>query len=335
MAGPDILNPAGRPSPAGSSLAPEGGEATSAGPGTQLSLRAFLQSKRAMTGTGLIVLLALFCFVGPLLYHTNQVTVNLGIENSPPGPGYPLGTDQYGIDVLGRLMQGGQSSLELGFAVGLASTLIALVYGAISGMFGGVVDAIMMRIVDTLLAVPTFILLIIVASMFSLSLPAIILILTALSWSDISRLVRGQVLQLRPRAFVDAATSMGASRWRILARHMVPNTLGICVVTATFGVADSIYALSALSFLGIGPPPPFADWGTMLTGGVDNLFNGYWWQVYPPLIVLVIVVVAFRQVGDALNDIVSGNRTSAVRRRARKRLALVPLSSRYETGTAE
>ena len=118
---------------------------------------------------------------------------------------------------------------------------------------------------------------------------------------------------------------MGATgRW-ILIRHMVPNTLGISVVTATFAIADSIYALSALSFLGIGPPPPFTDWGTMLTNGVDNLFNGYWWQVYPPLIVLILVVVSFRQVGDALNDIVSGQRTDAVRRR--RRFRLLPLSA--------
>jgi len=319
------------PTPAGPGVPlAEGGEAASSAGGAQLSLSAFLHNRRAMAGSVIIVAMGLFCFVGPLLYHAS-FAVNPLLQNDPPGAGNPLGTDQYGIDVLGRLMVGGQSSLELGFAVGLASTLIAMIYGAISGMFGGVVDAIMMRIVDTLLAVPTFILLIIVASMFTLSLPAIILILTALSWSDISRLVRGQVLQLRPRAFVDAATSMGATRWRILTRHMLPNTLGLCVVTATFGIADSIYALSALSFLGIGPPPPFADWGTMLTGGVDNLFNGYWWQVYPPLIVLVIVVVSFRQVGDALNDIVSGNRTSPVRRRPRRRAnSLIPLSARYE-----
>ena len=320
------------PTPAGPNApVAEGGEATVKTGGGQLSLTAFLHNKRAMGGTLIIVALGLFCFVGPLLYRTNQIAVNPLLQNDPPGAGNPLGTDQFGIDVLGRLMVGGQSSLELGFAVGLASTLIGMIYGAISGMFGGVLDAIMMRIVDTLLAVPTFILLIIVASMYSLSLAVIILILTALSWSDVSRLIRGQVLALRPRAFVDAATSMGSTKWRILARHMVPNTLGISVVTATFAIADSIYALSALSFLGIGPPPPFADWGTMLTGGVDNLFNGYWWQVYPPLIVLVIVVVAFRQVGDALNDIVSGNRTSPVRRRARRRLqSIVPLSSRYE-----
>src|SRR5580698_2944755 len=308
MAAPDLAEPA----PGMSAPVAEGGDATSSASGAQLTLSALLHNRRAMTGAIVIIAMGLFCFAGPLLYHFS-LSVNPTLQNNPPGPGSPLGTDQFGIDVLGRLMQGGQSSLELGFSVGLASTLIAMVYGAVSGMYGGIVDTIMMRIVDTILAVPTF-----------------ILILTALSWADISRLVRGQVLQLRPRAFVDAATSMGATRWRIMTRHMVPNTLGVCVVTATFAIADSIYALSALSFLGIGPPPPFADWGTMLTGGVDNLFNGYWWQVYPPLIVLVIVVVAFRQVGDALNDIVSGNRTSGSRRRARKRLGVVPLSSRYE-----
>jgi peptide/nickel transport system permease protein len=323
MAAPETT-PAAQQSPAGSPLAPEGGELTTAAAGTRLSLRAFVQNKRAMTGTSLIVLLGLFCYVGPLIYSTNQTRVNLGIANSPPGPGHPLGTDQYGIDVLGRLMVGGQSSLELGFAVGIATTLVGLLYGAVSGMAGGIVDAFMMRIVDTLLAVPTFILLIIVASMFSLSLSVIILILTVLSWPYTARLIRGQVIALRSREFVQASRAAGATgRW-ILTRHMVPNTLGISVVTATFSVADSIYALSALSFLGIGPPPPFTDWGTMLTDGVNNLFNGYWWQVYPPLIVLVLVVVAFRQVGDALNDIVSGQRTDVLRRR--RRFRLLPLS---------
>jgi peptide/nickel transport system permease protein len=324
MAAPETAPAAAGSSPGGRVLAPEGGEITAAATGTQLSLQALLQSKRAMTGTAIVVLLALFCFVGPLLYHTNQVTVSLGIANSPPGPGHPLGTDQYGIDVLGRLMTGGQSSLELGFAVGIATTLVGLLYGAVSGMAGGIVDALMMRIVDTVLAVPTFILLIIVASMFSLSLSLIITILTVLSWPYTARLIRGQVLALREREFVQAARTMGAnSRW-ILARHMVPNTLGISVVTATFAIADSIYALSALSFLGIGPPPPFTDWGTMLTDGVNNLFNGYWWQVYPPLAVLVLIVVAFRQVGDALNDIVSGHRADVLRRR--RRFRLLPLS---------
>ncbi len=117
----------------------------------------------------------------------------------------------------------------------------------------------------------------------------------------------------------------------ILIKHMIPNTLGICVVTATFGIADAIYALSALSFLGIGPPPPFADWGTMLTNGVDNLFNGYWWQVYPPMFALILVVLAFRQIGDALNDIVSGGVSGRIFvRRRRRRFGWVPMTTRYE-----
>jgi len=296
-------------------------------PGGHLTFAELLRNKRAMSGTGLVAAMAAFCFIGPLLYRTDQVTVRLNIINSPPGPGHPLGTDLYGIDVLGRLMVGGQSSLELGFAVGIASTVLGCLYGAISGTIGGAADAILMRIIDTLLAVPTFILLIIVAVMFSLSLPVIIAILSLLSWPAVARLVRGQVLALRTRDFTHAARMMGANWRRILFRHMIPNTLGVCIVTATFGIADSIYALSALSFLGIGPPPPFTDWGTMLTNGVDNLFNGYWWQVYPPLIVLVVVVISFRQIGDALNDIVSGGQTGRVFPRRRRRPGLLPMSA--------
>jgi peptide/nickel transport system permease protein len=307
-----------------------GGEVTARAGGGRLSLSEIVHSKRIISGAALIAAIGLFCFVGPLLYHTNQVHVNLNIVNDPPGPGHPLGTDEYGIDVLGQLMAGGQSSLELAFAVGIGNTVLGALYGAMSGVIGGFGDAILMRIIDTLLAVPTFILLIILATLYTLDLPAIILILTLLSWPYVARVVRGQVLSLRTREFSQAAVGMGATRRWILIRHMVPNTLGVVIVNATFGLADAIYALSALSFLGLGPPPPFTDWGTMLTGGVNNLFNGYWWQVYPPMIALVLVVLAFRQVGDALNDIVSGGQTGAIFPRRRRRFSWVPLSRRYE-----
>jgi peptide/nickel transport system permease protein len=286
-------------------VTPAGGELAGSVGGRNLALDEFLHNKRAMGGCVVVLLLILFCFVGPLIYHTDQTTVNLSLSNLPPGPGHPLGTDEYGIDILGRLMVGGQSSLELGFSVAIASTVIGALYGAISGMVGGAFDAFLMRIVDTLLAVPTFILLLILASMFTLNLAAIIILLTLLSWPYVCRLVRGQVLSLRTREFVQASTAMGSTRTRILFRHMVPNTFNIFIVTATFAVADSIYALSALSFLGLGPPPPFADWGTMLTTGVNDLFDSYPWEVYPPLIILVITILAFRQIGDALNDIAS------------------------------
>jgi peptide/nickel transport system permease protein len=305
MQSPDDAVVAGATIAAPPGAAPDGGDLAARRGARNLVLHDFLHNKRAMGGCGVVLLLVLFCFVGPLLYRTNQTAVNLGLANQPPGPGNPLGTDEYGIDILGRLMVGGQSSLELGFSVAIASTVIGALYGAISGMIGGIVDAFLMRIVDTLLAVPTFILLLIVTSMFTLNLTAIIVILTVLSWPYVCRLVRAQVLSLRTREFVQASTAMGSTRMRILVRHMLPNTFNIFIVTTTFAVADSIYALSALSFLGLGPPPPFADWGTMLTTGVNDLFDSYPWEVYPALIILVVTILAFRQIGDALNDIAS------------------------------
>jgi len=310
----------------------DGGD-VQAGPADRsgLTLRSFWHNRRAMSGVWIVVIMIIFCFVAPLFYRTNLTTVNLNLANNPPGGGHPLGTDDFGTDVLGRLMVGGQSSLELGFAVAIASTVLGALYGAISGMIGGVIDAILMRVVDTLLSVPTFILLLIVASMYSLNLLTIIILLSLLSWPPVSRLVRAEVLSLRTRDFVHAATTMGATHRRILFRHLMPNTFNVFIVTATFAVADSIYALSALSFLGLGPPPPFADWGTMLTNGVNNLFNGYWWQVYPPLIVLVLTVLAFRQIGDACNDLIGGHRGVVVKRR-RRRFGLLPMSTRYDDG---
>jgi peptide/nickel transport system permease protein len=296
-----------------------------------LTFRSFWHNKRAMSGVWIVVIMIIFCFIAPLLYRMNLTTVNLNLANDPPGGGHVLGTDEYGTDVLARLMVGGQSSLELGFSVAIASTVIGAIYGAVSGMIGGILDAFLMRIVDTLLAVPTFILLLILASMYTLNLLTIIIILSLLSWPAVCRLVRAEVLSLRTREFVQAVTSMGAKRRRILFVHLMPNTFNIFIVTASFAVADSIYALSALSFLGLGPPPPFADWGTMLTNGVNNLFNGYWWQVYPPLIVLVLTVLAFRQIGDACNDLIGGHR-GVVRTKRPRRFGLLPMSTRYDRG---
>ncbi|MBO0819964.1 MAG: ABC transporter permease [Nocardiopsaceae bacterium] len=257
---------------------------------------------RFLVGAGVIVALAAFCYLGPFFYHTEQVKVNLGNATQPPGPGAPLGTDGNGYDILGRLMAGGQSSLELGFAVAIASTVIGTVYGAVSGWAGGAVDTVMMRVLDTMLALPTLVLLLLLVTIFTPNLLAIILLLTFLSWLSAARLVRGEVLALRTREYVQAAKTMGSGQWRILRRHLVPNAVGVIVVNATFTIADSILWLSTLSFLGLGLPPPAADWGTMLTNGLDFLFDGYWWMVYPPAVTLVITLIAFNLIGEAARD---------------------------------
>ena len=228
--------------------------------------------------------------------------MELNSATLPPGAGHPLGTDGYGYDVLGRLMVGGQSSLELGFAVAIATTVIGTLYGAIAGWLGGIVDMVMMRVIDTLLAVPALVLLLILVNIFAPNLLMIILLLTALSWLGTARLVRGEVISLRSREYVQAAKTVGGDSWWIIRTHLVPNAFGVIVVSATFTIADAILTLSALSFLGLGLPPPAADWGTMLTDGLNYLFDGYWWMVYPPAIILIITVIAFNLVGEAIRD---------------------------------
>ncbi|HEY1705226.1 MAG TPA: ABC transporter permease [Trebonia sp.] len=264
--------------------------------------RAWARNRRALAGGGVIVALALFCFVGPLVYHTNQVKVNLNNSSLPPGPGGPLGTNDDGFDILGRLMIGGQSSLELGFAVSIASTLVGTLYGVIAGWAGGIVDMIMMRVIDTFLSLPTLVLLLLLVTIFTPNLLMIIALLTVLSWLGTARLVRGEILSLRTREYVQAAKTLGSGHWRIMLRHLVPNAFGVIVVSATFTIADSILMLSALSFLGLGLPPPAADWGSMLTDGLNYLFDGYWWMVYPPAVILVITLIAFNLIGEAARE---------------------------------
>jgi len=272
--------------------------------GGRLSLAAFLHNRQALLGIGIVVTITLFCFAGPFFYHTNQGVSGLDLsqENLPPGPGHLLGTDASGYDILGRLMLGGQSSLELGFAVAIATTVVGTLYGAIAGLVPRWIDAIMMRVIDTLLAVPVLVLLLILVNIVTPSLWMIIVLLSAFSWLGLSRLVRGEVLSLKAREYVLAARMMGGSTWRVLNRHMLRNSVGVVIVSATFTISDAILGLSALSFLGLGLPPPEADWGSMLSNGLNYLYDGYWWMVYPPAVILIVTIIAFNLIGDALRD---------------------------------
>ena len=254
-------------------------------------------------GLTIIVASCLFCFVGPLLYHTNQVGNNLAAANLPPGRGHPLGTDGFGFDILGRLMVGGQSSLEIGAAVAVIATTTGVIWGAIAGYWGGFIDAIMMRIVDVILAVPALFLLLILATSTAPSTLELIIVLSFLAWQVPSRLVRGESLSLRTREFVQAVKVMGGGSVRSVIRHIIPNTVSTIVVNATFQVADAILILAVLSYLGFGLPPPAATWGGMLSTGSSYIFAGYWWQLYPVGVLIVIVVVAFNFLGDALRDL--------------------------------
>jgi peptide/nickel transport system permease protein len=302
---PRLGIPSGMPLEAGEH-APEGGEVVTTGGIFRQITRVFVENKLAVAGLATIVFMVLFCFVGPLIYKTNQTNAQVALltstQNASPSAQHLLGTDQYGFDILGRLMFGGKNSLIVGFAAAAVSVIWGVLFGAISGFFGGWVDALMMRIVDMLLSIPVLFLTIALVVIFRPSLELLILVIGFVSWLITARLVRGETLTLRVREYVQAVRVMGGSNLRIVRRHIIPNAVGTIVVNATFQVADAILLLAALGFVGLGVPLPQTDWGSMLSNGVTYALNGYWWEIYPAGICIVLVVVSFNFIGDALRD---------------------------------
>lgn len=286
----------------GGAAAPAGGDATSSGSMIRLILRVFVENRLAVVGVAIVVLFVLFCFLGPVIYHTNQFTVNVANTTLAPSSKHVLGTDPYGFDVLGRLMYAGQTSLEVGVGAALVATVTGVLWGAIAGFFGGVVDAFMMRVVDALLSIPGLLLLIVLSVLFTPSKYELILILAGLAWLVPARLVRAETLTLRVREYVQAVRVMGGTNRRMVYRHIIPNAIGTIVVNATFQVADAILLLAALSYLGLGDHLPQADWGSMLSDGSAYVLDGYWWLLIPAGACIVLIVVAFNFIGDAMRD---------------------------------
>lgn len=286
----------------GPDLIPEAGDITQRGSVFRLVIAVFAENRLAVLGLFVVIFFMLFCFVGPVVYHNNQVQTNLGIENQGPSLRHLLGTDDVGYDVLGRLMVGGQTTLVVGLVVALLATSFGVIWGAIAGFAGGFADSVMMRSVDALLAIPTLFLLLFLASIFTPSEPLLIVVIASVAWLVPSRLVRAETLSLKTRQFVEAAHGQGAGPLRIIFHHIIPNVFGTVAVNATFQVADAILAVTSLSFLGLGIPPPAANWGGMLSNGVNYVYSGYWWQIWPAGLCIVVVVVAFNFIGDGLRD---------------------------------
>lgn len=262
------------------------------------------QNRLAVAGLVIIIGLVLFCYVGPLIYRTNQTSTNLLLQNQPPSPAHLLGTSPEGRDEIGQLMVGGQITLEVAFAAAILATAFGMAWGAIAGYVGGVIDAAMMRVVDAVLAIPFLFFIVLLASIMTPNLFVIVLAIAAASWVSTARLVRGEVLTLRTRDYVAASKVFGARHSYVIARHLAPNVLGVVAVNATLKMADAIYIYTAMAFLGLSLPPPATSWGDLLTTGIDHLFDGYWWQLWPPTVAIVLIVLAVNVVGDGLHDLV-------------------------------
>jgi peptide/nickel transport system permease protein len=267
-------------------------------------LEVFFENKLAVAGGVIIVVMVLFCSLGPLFYHGNTTVVNFINQTLPPGAGHPLGTDANGNDVLARLMTSGQISLEVGIAAAILATVIGVLWGSVAGYFGGIIDAVMMRIVDAVLSIPVLFLALVIVAIVTPSEPILILVIAMTSWLTTSRLVRGEALSLRVREYVQAMRVMGGGSARAVLRHIAPNAIGTIVVNLSFQVADAIGLVVALSYLGLGIRPPEEDWGAMLSNGITYVADGYWWLIVPAGVCIVIVITAFIWIGEGLRDAV-------------------------------
>jgi peptide/nickel transport system permease protein len=263
----------------------------------------FAENKLGLAGLAFVIFILLFCFVGPHLYVTNQVNTDLTNYLCHPSGQHLLGCDDLGYDEIGRLMVGGQTSLEVGLAAAVVSVVFGTLYGAISGFAGGITDAIMMRVVDAGLSLPYLMVLIILSVIFHPTVTTIIFIIAIFYWFGVARLVRGETIALRNREYVQAVKVIGGRPLRAVIRHIVPNAIGTIIVQGTFAVADAILTLSVLGFLTLGVAPPATDWGSMLSSGLNYIQGGnYWWLIYPPGICIILTCISFNFIGDALRD---------------------------------
>jgi peptide/nickel transport system permease protein len=241
-------------------------------------------------------------FAGPELLHLNALTTNVTLAYAAPDAQHWLGTDGLGRDELARLLVGGRVSLSVGAVAAFVAMLIGTFYGAISAYYGGWIDTLLMRLVDVFLSVPTLFLLLFLAAMFHGNLLTLMIVIGATSWLGPARLVRGEVLTLKERLFVEAARAAGAGDARIIFRHIVPNAGGTIITTTTFMVASAMLAETALSYLGIGVRAPTPSWGNLLSSAQSDIFAGAYWLILPPGFAILITVCAFNFLGDWLRE---------------------------------
>ncbi|NUR19957.1 MAG: ABC transporter permease, partial [Gemmatimonadaceae bacterium] len=266
--------------------------------------RRLRRDRVAIGAAAAIVILALAALLAPLIapYPPNAQPDIVGMATLPPSGAHPFGTDVFSRDVLTRVMYGGRVSLGVAVLSIALSITIGTAYGAVAGYVGGATEAAMMRLIDALLAVPRVLLLLLALALWgAVGLPALILMLGLTGWFGTSRLVRERVRALSRGEFALAARALGASHARVLWRHVLPSALTPVIVAATLGIGNVVVLEASLSYLGIGVRPPNASWGNIIQEGSEQIASGWWIALFPGLAILV-TVVAFNLLGDALRD---------------------------------
>ena len=259
------------------------------------------RNKLALAGGAFILLLTLTAIFAPLVtpYRFDQQNYDAILQS--PGAGHLLGTDELGRDVFARLIYGARTSLAVGVFTQIIVLAIGLPIGAIAGYSGGRVDNLLMRFVDVTYAFPDLLLIILLRSIFGGSIFMIFLAIGLVTWVNIARLVRGQVLSLKERDFINAARSMGGGGGYITRAHLLPNSLGPVIVSVTFNIPRAIFTEAALSYIGIGVKPPTPSWGAMIRDGYDVIFAAPH-LIVVPAVAIALLMLAFTFLGDGLRD---------------------------------
>jgi peptide/nickel transport system permease protein len=262
----------------------------------------FKQNRLALLGGAILAVVILAALAAPVIAPYDPGFINLSEKEWQPGVAHLFGTDRLGRDIFSRIVWGARVSLGVSVLAVSLGSLIGVALGATAGYAGGLADSAISRGVDVMLALPTFFLLVTIQSLFPPSTANVIFIIGITSWMAVARIVRGQMLTLKERDFVQAARSLGARPARIIFRHIVPNVSSQILVFSTLGLADAVLVESALSFLGLGVPPYQASWGNMLIDGQIGILGGSWWVAFFPGLMILLTALSVNFLGDGLQE---------------------------------
>lgn len=263
--------------------------------------RRLLKNRLAVAGSVVLLFMVVVCVIGPHYSGYSYEQQNLMLGAVPPSRLHWLGTDVFGRDLLTRILHGGRISLLVGLLASGVALLIGVFWGAVAGYAGGRIDAFMMRVVDILYALPFMIFVVLLTVVFGRSLLLLFLAIGAVEWLTMARIIRGQVQGLKHQEFIEAAVSIGLSRWRILLRHLIPNAIGPVIVYTTLTIPSVMLLEAFLSFLGLGVQPPASSWGSLISDGVETMEEYPWLLIFPG-IALSMTLFALNFLGDGLRD---------------------------------